>query len=646
MRPTVPKRPGPIGPVVLGLAMLAILASASGYSAAPPTGTPPAEFRSIDGKLIPLAPEPGGATAVVFYSTECPISNAYSPTLAVLRESHPSPKFRMVGICVDADLPRADIAKHAKEFGLNFPIAVDRDGLLAAGLGVKVTPEAVVLDHDLRARYRGRIDDQYAARGKRNAQPQTAELREAVEAVLAGRDVAVARVDAVGCPVPTRPKAEGGPTYAKDVAPILQDNCMECHRTGQVGPFELATYEQARKRAGQIVAETAERRMPPWKADPGVGVPFAHSKALTAGEIATLAAWAEAGAPSGNLAEVPTPPSFSTGWALGVPDLVVEAPEDYAIPASGEDVYRCFVIPTNLPKDMYVSAVEYRPGNRKVVHHIIGYVDTSGEGRKKDRADAGGGYMCFGDSGLKSIHGDLGGWAPGSEASFLPEGIGRSLPKGSDVIMQVHYHPSGKTEVDRTRIGLYFARGPIRRTMHWNFAINPGLVLPAGDPRVEIKARWEVPVDVTALSVLPHMHMLGKDMLMTVTFPDGREQDLIKIGDWDFNWQNTYWFQRPIELPKGSRLDVVAHFDNSSGNPRNPRRDHPVEVKWGEATTDEMCIGFISVVKKGQDLTKAGEVDDLKDIFDRQIEERRAKMQEHRKRMMEEEARKKAAASR
>ena len=645
MRQTSRTRLAPPGPVVLGLASLAILCLTTGSRADAPASSAVREVRSIEGRLVPLVPDRGGATALVFYSSECPISNAYSPTLAALRESHPSPAFQIVGVCVDADLPRADVAKHAREFNLKFPVAIDGDGSIARRMGIRVTPEVVVLDADGRVRYQGRIDDQYAARGKRNAQPRTAELREAVEAVMTGRDIAVARVDAVGCPVPTRTKAEAGPTYARQVAPIIQNNCMECHRAGQVGPFELATYEQARKRAGQIAEETSEHRMPPWKADPGVGLPFSHSKALTVDEIATLAAWAEAGAPSGNLAEVPTPPTFSTDWALGEPDLVLEAPEDFVIPPSGEDIYRCFVIPVNLPKDMYVAGVEYRPGTRKVVHHIIGYVDVSGEGRKKDEAEPGAGYMCFGDSGLKQIHGDLGGWAPGMEPAFLPEGIGRSLPKGSDVIMQVHYHPSGKPETDRSRIGLYFARKPIKQTIHWNLAANPGLVLPPGESNVEVKAEWEVPVDVTALSVLPHMHLLGKDMLMTVTFPDGRKQDLIKISAWDFNWQNFYWFRESLDLPKGSKLNVLAHFDNSSSNPRNPRRDHPVEVKWGEGTTDEMCIGFISLVKKGQDLTRAGEVDDLKATFDRQREERRAKRREQQKAMQEAEARKKAQGS-
>ena len=225
------------------------------------------------------------------------------------------------------------------------------------------------------------------------------------------------------------------------------------------------------------------------------------------------------------------------------------------------------------------------------------------------------------------IHGDLGGWAPGNQPTQLPDGIGRALPSKADVIIQIHYHPSGKAEVDRTRIGLRFARKPIRQVMHWNAAVNFDMKLPAGESNIEIQAAWPVPVDLIAHAVVPHMHLLGKDMLMSVTFPDGRSQDLIKIDDWDFNWQYSYYFEHPLELPKGSVVKVVAHYDNSAGNPRNPNHP-PKDVAWGEATTDEMCIGFIGVTKKGQDLTRPGEKDDLMDIFRAQADDYRHKRDE------------------
>jgi Redoxin/Copper type II ascorbate-dependent monooxygenase, C-terminal domain len=606
---------------LLSLTALATLAVATVASSRGEAQTPVdvREVRGVDGRAIPLVPSTGGAIAVVFYSTECPISNEYSPILRAIADGQPSGRFSMVGVCVDPDLSADDVAKHAKEYGLKFPIALDRDGSIAGRFGAKVTPEAFVLDDTGTVRYRGRVDDTYAARGKRKANPETSELKDAVAAILTGKDVAVDHVEAIGCPIPKPIKATLKPTFSKEVAPILQKNCQQCHRPGQVGPFSLVTYDQARKRADDISNVVVDRRMPPWKPDPKVGPAFKHSKALSDDEIALIAAWAEAGAPEGDKADLPAPPTYRDGWALGDPDLILEASEDFAIPAEGADIYRCFVIPTNLPQDKYIAAIEYQPGNRKVVHHVLTYVDTSGKARKLDEADAGLGYSCFSGPGVE-VTGDLGGWAPGNEPSFLPEGVGRILPSKADVVMQVHYHPSGKAETDRTRIGVYFATKPVKQILHWNAAIKFDLSIPPQSKNFEAEVGWKdprfgwkVPVDVTALAVTPHMHMLGRDMTMTVTYPDGRNEDLIRIGDWDFNWQNTYYFEKPIDLPKGSVLKVRAHYDNPTQKP----------VKWGEATTDEMCIGFLAVVQKGQDLTRPGEKDQLGDIFKEQVEERK-----------------------
>ena len=595
------------------------------------------DLKGVDGRSIPLVPVKGGATAVVFYSTECPISNEYSPILKAIAVGASAGRFAMVGVCVDPDLSAAAVARHAREFALNFPVVQDRDGSLARRFAAKVTPEVFVLDDSGTIRYWGRVDDTFPARGKRKANPETSELKDAIAAVLAGKDVVVDHAEAIGCPIPAPIKVALKPTFSKDVAPILQKNCQTCHRPGQVGPFALETFDQARKRADDIANQVVDRRMPPWKPDPKVGPGFLHSKALTDEEIAVISAWAETGAPEGDKADLPAPATYRDGWALGDPDLILEASEDFKIPAQGEDIYRCFVIPTNLPEDKYIAAIEYRPSNKKVVHHILTYVDTAGQARKRDEADPGLGYTCFSGPGIE-VTGDLGGWAPGNEPSFLPDGVGRILPSKADVVMQVHYHPSGKDEVDRTRIGMYFAKKPVKQILHWNLAGNFGMVIPPQSKNVEIDAGWKVPemawsipVDVTALAVTPHMHTFGRDMTVTVTYPDGRNEDLIRIGDWDFNWQNTYYFEKPLDLPKGTMLKVRAHYDNPTGKP----------IKYGEATTDEMCIGFLAVVQKGQDLTRPGEKDQLGEIFRKQQEDRE---QAARKRMEERKARAKAKA--
>ncbi len=586
-------------------------------------------LRGLEGRAIDLTAPEGGVTVLIFYSSECPISNAYSPTLNQIIDEFPAGSLNLVGVCVDPDLSDMDVQAHAKDFGLKFPVARDRDGTLAAQLGAKVTPEAFVLDPRGRVHYHGRIDDQFAARQQRNANANARELHDAIAAVLAGRAVPVEYVPAVGCPVPGPNKATEAPTFSKDVAVILQKNCQECHRRGQVGPFPLETYEQARKRADDLAAVVEDRQMPPWKPAPGVGPKFKHDRSLSAAEIATLTAWAEAGAPEGDPSDLPPAPDFPVDWTLGTPDLIIEMPEEFPIPASGDDIYRCFVIPTNLPTDVNIAAIEYRPGNRRVVHHILSYSDTTLQGRKRDETDAGPGYSCFSGPGVE-IHGDLGGWAPGNEPSRLPDGVGRILPRGADILMQVHYHPSGKPETDRSRIGIHCARKPIKQVLHWGAAVNYGLQLPADHSNIEVAAEWPIPVDVEALAVTPHMHLLGRDIAMSVKYPDGRVEDLVKIPDWDFNWQNTYWFEKPLDLPKGTVVRVVAHYDNSASNPRNPNRPAKF-VKWGEATTDEMCIGFIAVTKKDQDLTRPGEKDDLREILIRQREEFRKKMEKQAK---------------
>ena len=611
--------------LLLGLATLVVVPLSLPARGAEAGSIALPKVRGLNGQQVALDAPKGGVSVVVFYSSECPISNAYSPTLNQLGAEFPASSMRLVGLCVDYDLSDEEISTHAKDFGLKFPVARDHRGAVSAKLGAKVTPEAFVLDSKGRVRYWGRIDDQFAGRGKRNANSTARDLRDAVAAVLAGREVAREHVEAVGCPIPEPPKekATTTPTYFKDVAPILQRNCQECHRKGQVGPFALETFEQARKRADDVAGVVEDRRMPPWKPTPGVGPKFKHDRSLAPAEIATLTAWAEGGTPPGDPATAPPAATFPEGWKLGTPDLVIEPSESFSIPATGDDIYRCYVIPTDLPEDVYISAIEYQPGNRQVVHHILSYVDTSREGRKRDAEDPGLGYSCFSGTGVE-VHGDLGGWAPGNEPSRLPEGIGRSLPRKADVILQVHYHPDGKPQTDRSRVGLHFSRGPIKQTLHWGFAVNPGLELPPGQADIEIKAKWTVPVDLEARAVTPHMHMLGRKMSMSITYPDGRTQDLVKIDDWDFGWQNTYYFEEPIDLPKDSVVHVVARYDNSARNPRNPNTP-PKLVKWGEATTDEMCIGFIAVTKKGQDLTKPGVKDDLHDIFQKQEQELRQK---------------------
>jgi hypothetical protein len=386
------------------------------------------------------------------------------------------------------------------------------------------------------------------------------------------------------------------------VAPILYQNCVTCHRRGEVAPFALETYPQARTWAQAIKTMTASRKMPPWKA--ASNGEFHNERHLTGAEITTLAAWADAGAPRGDPKLLPPRPQFASGWKLGEPDLVVEMPETYELGPEGRDLYQCFVIPTQFGENRYVSAVEVQPGNRNIVHHVIGFLDTSGTARKLDAADPAPGFPnpTPGNAPGFAPAGMLGGWAPGNDPRHLPPGVGNLLPRGADIVMEVHYHRNGKTEKDRTRLGVHFVKGPVEKRFRMDGVINRTFRIPPGDAAHVVQGRTTLPRDVTVLSVTPHMHVIGRTMKAVAILPDGKEKVLIDVPDWDFNWQLTYTFKEPVKLPQGTRIEVAARYDNSTGNPNNPNRP-PREVTWGEQTTDEMLVFFFGYTVDAERLT-------------------------------------------
>jgi mono/diheme cytochrome c family protein len=391
-------------------------------------------------------------------------------------------------------------------------------------------------------------------------------------------------------------------TYARDVATIIRNNCATCHRPGEVAPFSLLDYQDIKKRARQIALVTKSRYMPPWKADSHGE--FVDERRLTEEQIATLSAWANAGTPEGDPRELPPPPKLPStwnGWHLGPPDLVTGMPVSYKLGADGADVYRCFVIPTDGKEDRYISALEVHPGNRRIVHHVIAYLDTSGTARKLAAADPGPGYTSTGGGPGFLPSGFLGGWAPGNEPHRLPDGIGNSLPKGADIVLEVHYHKSGKPETDQTKIGIYYAKGPVSKRIRILPVLNPFFKIPAGAPDQVVNASMPVFKNMTILAITPHMHLLGRSMAVFATLPDKTTRPLIRVPEWDFNWQITYGYKEPVKLPGGSTVSLVAHYDNSPRNPRNPNTS-PRDVTWGEQTTDEMCIAFLSYTLDSEDL--------------------------------------------
>lgn len=388
------------------------------------------------------------------------------------------------------------------------------------------------------------------------------------------------------------------PTFCREVVRILQRNCQACHRPGDIAPFPLLDYADAAARAEEIAGETAARRMPPWKPDRGHGE-FAGERRLTERDIEVLARWAAAGAPEGDRRHLPPPRSPPAGWTLGEPDAVLAYGEPF-VPAGTEDVYRCFPVATDFGEDRWIRAVDVLPGDRATVHHVILYVDPTGESLAADAADPGPGYACFGGAGVP-VSGALGGWAPGFRPFALGRGAGILLPAGATVVIQVHYHPDGLDTPDATAVGLYFHPRPPREELYVVPVGREDFTIPAGDPVHEVVASFTLPafVGATVHTVAPHMHLLGKSMAVDAFLPDGTVRSLVRISDWDFDWQAAYVLRRPAALPGGTRIEVRAVFDNSAGNPRNPSSP-PVPVSYGENTTDEMAWCFVGATLGGR----------------------------------------------
>jgi mono/diheme cytochrome c family protein len=380
------------------------------------------------------------------------------------------------------------------------------------------------------------------------------------------------------------------PTFNRDIAPILYESCAGCHRPGQVAPFGLLTYQDAAKRAGLIAAVTQKRYMPPWKAEPGYGH-FQDERRLTDAQIARIAEWARAGAPEGDAAQRPKPPEFASGWIAGKPDAILTPSRPFEVPADGRDVFQCFVIPTAYDTERYVKTVEFHPGNPRVVHHALFFVDTSGVARRL-AAEGGGSYPCFGGPRITPA-GGLGGWAPGAIPEPLPVDIGYIIEKGADVVVQLHYHPDGRPEMDQSSIGVTFTDQPHKGLT--NIVLGSRrLDFPAGEANIVITSSAIVPQDVELIGITPHAHWLAKEMKVEAKLPGGKVEPLIWIRDWDFNWQGTYRYAAPIRLPKGTRVEMRFTYDNSAANPRNPSSP-PKPVHFGEQTTDEMAFTFLQV---------------------------------------------------
>ena len=391
-------------------------------------------------------------------------------------------------------------------------------------------------------------------------------------------------------------------TFNREIAPVIHRNCSSCHRPGEAAPFPLLSYQDVVKKGRMIGKVTAGRVMPPWKAEPA-SYAYRDERRLSESEIALIQDWVKQGMPEGS-GDQPKPPKFTSAWRLGEPDLVIEMPAAYHVPAEGPDIYRNIAVPLGLKEDKWITAIDMRPSARSVVHHVLYFADPKGLAHQRPQQGTEPGFSGMRVAGATV---PLGGWAVGAQPHFFPEGLALRVPEGSDLVVQYHFHPTGKPEAEKSVVGLYFAKKAPERSltriqMPPAYSLFSGLDIPAGEKDFVIRDSYTLPAAVDAVGVGAHAHYLGRQLKMTATLPGGDAKTLLLINDWDFAWQDRYFFQNLVALPQGTRLDVEIHWDNSAGNPRNPSSP-PVRVTWGEESKDEMgSISLIAVPREEKEL--------------------------------------------
>jgi peroxiredoxin len=584
--------------LVAACSLVLLFSTPSSTTAKPTLGAKVADFTLPDylGKDHALAEltDRDDIIVVAFLGTQCPLAKLYSRRLEQIATEYADRGVAVVGVMSNSQDSLAEIAAFVRRHELSYPVLKDRRNEVADALGAERTPQVFVLDRARTVRYAGRVDDQYVV-GIVRDKPTQEDLRAALDEVLAGKTVAKATTPALGCIIgrvhePQEASAASDVTYAKDIAPILQARCVECHREGEIGPFELATYEDAAG-WGEMMAEVVrDRRMPPWHAAPEHGH-FANDRSMPEAEKELLFAWVKAGCPEGDASQTPAPPTFTTGWQLPKePDLVFAMEKPFDVPAdAGRDgvPYQHFVVPTNLTEDTWVSAAEVLPGNRQVVHHVIVYVVPPESDGRRNRI-----FLVA--------------YVPGLRTEPMPEQSAKLIPAGSKLLFELHYTPNGSPQVDQTKVGLVLADPTkIEREVVTSELGNLRFAIPPGEANHVVTATSRaVPQDVTLLSLSPHMHLRGKAFRYELVSPKGEREVLLDVPAYDFNWQTRYVLAEPRELLAGSVIYCRAAYDNSEKNLANP--DPTKTVRWGDQSWDEMMLGYFDVIMPRDENRRAG----------------------------------------
>ncbi len=542
------------------------------------------EWRAVDGAAISFADAKFRVYCVL--GTECPVSRFYASRLDELSHQYAAQGVRFVGIHANLHDSANDVRKFVEDLGVSFPQVHDEKQLIARRLKATRVPEVFLVDADGKLRYSGRVDDQYAP-GVKRSNTNTSHLKNAIDLVLSGKELVESRVEPVGClitfekPTATAPTTEI--TYCKTIAPLFNQHCVECHRQGEIGTFDITNYEEVRGWAEMIVEVVEQKRMPPWHADDRIGS-FKNSRHMPENSVALLKEWVKAGTPYGDKADLPELPKFVKGWRLDRdPELVVGMRDKpYTIPASGTVDYQYFVVDPKIAEDRWVSSAQIVPGNAAVVHHAIVFV------RPPDGVDfAGIGWLTA--------------YVPGQRATIFPKGFARKIPAGSKLVFQMHYTPNGKQQTDTTQIGMTFMdASEVTHEVFTMIGIDQEFEIPPGASNHIVKSSVKrLPYDGLLLAVSPHMHLRGKSFeMVAVSGRNSAAEDrrpLIKVPQYDFNWQHTYEFAEPLPFREWKALELTTSFDNSKGNPFNPGPDE--YVVWGDQTWEEMSVAFLEVAR-------------------------------------------------
>ncbi|MBL9122472.1 MAG: redoxin domain-containing protein [Planctomycetaceae bacterium] len=545
------------------------------------------ELRDYRGKTWSLEKDAATSKLVVvaFLGTDCPLVKLYAGRLEELANEYRAQGVTFIGINSNRQDAPTKIAAQAQQLGLTFPILKDPDNRVADQFAAERTPELFVLDANRAIRYRGRVDDQYGFStgvGYAKKGITRRDLVAAIDDLLAGREVAVARTEAPGCLIGRVPKVEphGDITYSNQIARLLNNRCVQCHRAGQIGPMPLTTYDEVLG-WGEMMREVVNaNRMPPWHANPEHGS-FSNDASLTKDEKDLLSQWVENGCPEGDRRDLPPAANFAEGWGIPTPDVVLPmADKPYVVQAEGTVEYQYFTVDPGFTEDKWIRGFEARPGNYAVVHHIICFVQPAG---------------ASDEDGRRMLEGAQIGYAPGMQPRMYPPGYALKIKAGSKIVFQMHYTAVGTEQPDLSSLGLIFADPrEVKFEVRGGTCGNVSFEIPPHAKDFAVTADHKLRKDVWLMSMMPHMHVRGTAFRYDVTYPDGREEVLLDVPQYDFNWQLWYDVSQPKRLPAGTVLRCRAVYDNSEDNVYNP--DPNSKVRFGDQTWEEMMFGFYTVI--------------------------------------------------